>query len=65
MSTAQQWQWDDDAPRTRLSEAELGATLFSTRQGRRMLTVIALGAAAFLGAWMKAPHVLAVGFAPM
>lgn len=65
MSTAQQWQWEEDRPRSRLSEAELGATLFSTKQGRRLLTVMALGAAAFVGAWIKAPHALAVGFAPM
>lgn len=60
-----QWAWEDDRPRTRLSEAEQGATLFSTRAGRRLIVVMMLGGLAFVGAWMKAPHALAVGFTPM
>ena len=65
MSTAQRWEWEDEKPHARLSEAELGATLFSTRSGRRLLVAMGLGAAMFAGAWLKAPHMLAVGFAPI
>lgn len=65
MSTTQQWQWEDEQPRSRLSEAELGATLFSTKQGRRLITALLFGAALFSAAWLKTPHMLAVGFVPM
>jgi hypothetical protein len=65
MSAVQQWQWEDERPRSRLSEAELGETLFSTRAGRRLITIMMMGAVAFAGAWYKAPHALAVGFAPL
>jgi len=57
--------WADELPRSRLSEAEQGETLFSTRQGRNLVTTAVLGGLMFVAAWMKSPHLLAVGFAPM
>jgi hypothetical protein len=61
----QQWQWEEDRPRSRLSEAELGETLFSTKAGRRLLIMMMMGAALFVAAWVKAPHALAIGFSPI
>ncbi len=58
-------QWADEVPRSRLSEAEEGTTLFSTRQGRRLITAALLGGLMFVAAWMKSPHLLAIGFVPM
>jgi hypothetical protein len=65
MSAAQQWEWEEDKPRSRLSEAELGDSLFSTRAGRRLLILMMFGGVLFTAAWVKAPHALAVGFSPM
>jgi hypothetical protein len=65
MSATAQWeQWEEEPPRSRLSDAELGASLFSTTQGRRLVVAMIGGGALFLGAWLKAPHMLAVGFVP-
>jgi hypothetical protein len=58
-------RWADEIPRSRLSEAELGESLWSTRQGRRLLTTGMLGGLMFVAAWVKSPHLLAVGFVPM
>ena len=65
MSATQQWQWEEARPRTRLSEAEQGETLFSTEAGRKLIIWTVMGGAVFVAAWMKAPHALAVGFSPM
>jgi hypothetical protein len=61
----QQWQWADEVPRSRLSEAEMGDTLFSTKAGRRLIVVMMMGALVFVAAWMKAPHVLSIAFTPV
>jgi O-antigen ligase/polysaccharide polymerase Wzy-like membrane protein len=58
-------QWADEAPRSRLSEAEMGETLWSTRQGRRLVTSMLFGGLLFVAAWVKSPHLLSVGFVPM
>jgi len=60
MSAVQQWEWEEEKPRSRLSEAELGETLFSTKAGRRLLIIMMMGGAVFVAAWVKAPHALAV-----
>lgn len=66
MSAPQQWEWlDEPRPRPRLSDAELGDTLFSTKQGRQIILAMLLGVMVFIAAWMKATHTLAAGFAPM
>ncbi len=65
MSAAPQWeQWEDERPRSRLSEAEQGDSLFSTKQGRRLVVAILLGFMAYAGLWLKGAHFLAAGFAP-
>ncbi len=58
-------QWEEAAPRSRLSDAEMGASLFSTKDGRRLIVAMLMGAAMFSGAWLKAAHLLAIGFVPM
>ena len=58
-------QWADEVPRSRLSEAELGETLLSTRQGRRLVTAMLFGGMLFLACWVKSAHLLAIGFVPM
>lgn len=58
-------QWADEQPQSRLSEAELGETLLSTRQGRRIVTTMLLGGLMFVAAWVKSAHLLSVGFVPM
>lgn len=65
MSAVGQWQWEEERPHSRLSEAEQGDTLFSTKAGRKLIVIMVIGAAVFAGAWSKAPHALAVGFSPM
>jgi len=58
-------RWADEIPRSRLSEAEEGETLWSTRQGRRLVTATIFGGLLFLAAWMKSAHLLAIGFVPV
>lgn len=65
MSTTQQWgRWEEEKPPSKLSDAELGDTLFSTAQGRWLIIAMMLGAMLFVVAWVKVPHVLAAAFAP-
>ncbi|MEO6208977.1 MAG: O-antigen ligase family protein [Gemmatimonadaceae bacterium] len=59
-------QWADELPpQSRLSEAEQGNTLLSTRQGRRLVTAMLFGGLLFVAAWVKSAHLLAIGFVPM
>jgi hypothetical protein len=52
-------------PHSRLSEAEMGATLLSSRQGRWLVIALLLVIGAFVACWFAAPKLLTVAVIPV